>query len=439
VCQYITNGIETLETTEWGGNVTLPGGRVEWRGSWIPIFPIHGKEIFVDLGTGSRRMLLSLVRHARDPQMLYNYARTCQSELAGMTPKTPFMGYEGQFMGHEEDWQNINQVPLPYLQARERTAATPPGVVLPLPQRQPYDPPIERLEMLAEASRRAIQAAMGMYDSSVGKRDPGAKSGVALRELDRQSQEGSFHLMDNHDRTLEHCGRVLDELLPVYYNTPRDVAIRKNDDSQKAIRINEPTTDPDTQEPKTYAMSVGEHDVTVSTGPSYQSQREQSNEFADAIGQNQQVLGAALGGNPAAQKLVAMSIKLKNLGPLGDEMAEAFEPDDPNKLPAEVQQAMQKKDMELQALNAHAAEIEKELAELKQGTAIKGLEIDSKERIAEAANESRERIAAVNAQVEVLKTEVAASTAELRGEIDAVKLMIQALAAENEPAPETVP
>jgi hypothetical protein len=66
VCQYLTNGLEILEENEWPGK-------------YIPIFPVFGAELYVDDGTGAKRRLLSLIRLARDPYMLYCYYRTCEA------------------------------------------------------------------------------------------------------------------------------------------------------------------------------------------------------------------------------------------------------------------------------------------------------------------------------------------------------------------------
>jgi hypothetical protein len=84
VMQYITNGLEILEEKAW-------------KGSRIPICACFGKEIWIDDGSGSKRVLLSMVRLARDPQMLLAYLATLECEQAGMTPKTPYVGYKGQF------------------------------------------------------------------------------------------------------------------------------------------------------------------------------------------------------------------------------------------------------------------------------------------------------------------------------------------------------
>ena len=213
IVKYITNGVEILE-------------EVDWPGKWIPIVPVWGKEIYVDTGGGSKRILLSATRLARDPYMLYCYYRTCEAELVSMTPKTPYIGYEGQFDGQKEKWQNVNRVPQAYLEVKPVLDATG-QAVLPLPKRQEYVPQIAPLEMGAESAKRAIQAAFGMHNASVGKLDGARQSGVAIDKLDTQSDQGSHHFIDNYDRAIQHGGAIVVDLFPIIIDTQRSVGIRQ--------------------------------------------------------------------------------------------------------------------------------------------------------------------------------------------------------------------
>jgi Phage P22-like portal protein len=303
LCQYITNGIEILETNPQGGTL-------------IPIIAFTGKEIYVDDGSGSKRRWLSLTRLARDPYLLYCYTRTSQAELAGMAPKIPIIGYEGQF-DTGTDWENINRIQHPYAEVKAKTTATG-DEVLTKPEFVNWEPPIQALEMLAEAARRAIQAAMGKYNTSVGKHDTAAQSGVAVKALDQQADTGSFHLIDNYDVGLEYAGRVMDELLDVVYDSARDVGIRKGNEEYAVLPINQPTTDPETKEPMNFRTDEGDHEVTISTGPSYQSQRDEASQFADALAQNEAIF----------PRIADLVVKMKDLGPIGDEIADRLTPPD---------------------------------------------------------------------------------------------------------------
>ncbi|KKM64722.1 hypothetical protein LCGC14_1498550, partial [marine sediment metagenome] len=336
IVQYMTNGIEILE-------------KIPWEGKWIPLIPVFGKELYVDQGKGSKRMLMSLVRLARDPYMLYCYYRSTEAEIVSLTSKVPMIGYEGQFEGHKKEWDTAHTVPRAYIEVKAITDATG-EKVLPLPQRQIYDPPIMALEAGAESAKRSIQNAMSMYNSSVGRGEPQVKSGIAIERLQNQSYIGSFHLTDNYNRALEHTGRILNDMIPRVYDTAREVAVQKADGETSVIRINEKYQDPNTHENCHYDTSIGEYGVTISTGPSFASQREEASKTADAL----------LKADPAiAGRIMDLAIKLKELGPIGDEMAKRLTPpefakkDGQEPIPPQAMQAIAQLQQQLKALDAY--------------------------------------------------------------------------------------
>src|SRR5581483_4422700 len=96
---------------------------------------------------------------------------------------------------------------------------------------------------------------------------------------------GSFHFQDNFERALRYMGRVIESWIPITYDTERSVGIRHEDEKHEIVRINtsEPYPDPKTGEPRHYPIADGAHDVTISTGPSYESQREEAAEFLDTL------------------------------------------------------------------------------------------------------------------------------------------------------------
>jgi hypothetical protein len=296
VKQYITNGVEILE-------------RNEWPGKYLPIVACYGKVLFVSDSGGTSRQILSMVRLARDPAMMVNYYASTEAEVVGMTPKTPYVGYRGQFAGMETDWQKVSKEPLAYLEANATTDDTG-SQVLPLPQRQPYEPAIQALEVGKESARRAVQSSIGSSPLPTSAQRRNEKSGVALKQIESAQQKGSFHFLDHYDSMVSHTGRILDDLIPHYYDTMRDIGIRKADDTPEVVRINDPQND---QSPR---ADIGQHEVTISTGPSFDSEREAASDFADTLANIPAVFA----------QIADLVIKLKNLGPIGDEIAERLTP-----------------------------------------------------------------------------------------------------------------
>ena len=363
VYQCITNGVEILEETEWDGK-------------YIPYGVCIGKEMYVDKGSGPERQIHSLIRLARDPMMMVNYYRSTEAELIGQTPKAPYVGYEGQFEGHEDEWENVNRIPIPYLQVKAMTEETG-QTVLPLPQQVRYEPPIQALEIGAESARRGVQAAMGISSLPTAAQRQNEKSGIALQRIASQQQQGSFHFFDNYKQNfLEHMGRIMNDLLAKTYDTPRDTGIRGMDGKHEVVRINQEVEDEKTGEIVTREFGEADHSVTITTGPSSDSQREEANQFLDA-----------LAATPMGERVMDLIVKMKQLGPIGEEIAKRLTPPDVlaqeemGDVPPAVQQKIVQQGEAIQALNAHAEQLEQENRVLKSDILKTALENEGKYKV----------------------------------------------------------
>jgi hypothetical protein len=49
-----------------------------------------------------------MVRQLKDPQQMYNFWRTSETEFVALAPKAPWLMAEGQDEGFEEEWNNAN-------------------------------------------------------------------------------------------------------------------------------------------------------------------------------------------------------------------------------------------------------------------------------------------------------------------------------------------
>jgi hypothetical protein len=323
VTQYITNGIEILETNPQPGK-------------YIPIIWLTGKELFVDDGSGPRKMLMSLVRPMRDALMLVNYCATSKAEVIGMTPKTPWIGYTGTF--HKPTiWQSANQIPVGFLEGNAKTEATG-DQILPLPTRQPYVPEIQALEMAQESARRSVQAAGGMTALPTNAQRLSEKSGKALEAIDANEDRGTFHFIDNYKMAIAHTGTVMEDLRRYIYDGSREVGVRNKKGEHRVVKINQKHLNEDGVEVY-HDLTAGEHKITIGAGPSFESEREAANEFADTIiPELEQIVQ-----DPVIRaKLAALVVKLKNVGPIGDEIVELLDPKNgPDQSAAQLQQITQ--------------------------------------------------------------------------------------------------
>lgn len=250
---YKINAVETLDESEW-------------LGKWIPIIPVLGDELDVD----GERILEGIVRHAKDPQKMYNYWASSETETIALAPKAPFIGVEGQFEGYEEQWRTANTRNYAFLQYKNKSLN---GQPAPPPSRNSYEPPIQAITMARMQSSDDLKSTTGIYDASLGNKS-NENSGIAISRRAFQSQTANFHYVDNLSRALRHLGRILIDLIPKVYDGPRSMRIIGEDDQEKVVMINQIFKEGGKE--KQYDLGHGRYDVTVASGPSYATKREEA-------------------------------------------------------------------------------------------------------------------------------------------------------------------
>src|SRR6266705_3316598 len=315
VIQYMTNGIELLHR---------PGRpkKTVWKGRYIPFFACYGKVLYKPNGTGeSEKIILSYISLGRDAAKGYNWTKSTELEVLGMPVKAALFAYEGQLSPENLALvEKATHTPVAAILAKATTEATG-NQILPLPQYGQRNPDVAGYEIAAESFRRDVQNALGRYaasDHRLGSMK--VTSGIALKELDKSGDLGSYHFVDHHDDMILFVGEQLVDLLPHYDDTAKEVAVRFPDGTSQIVPINTRTGRGDDGTPA-YAPTDQRmdprhrHTITISTGPSSDSQREAGKDAA-----------MTLLGNPAAFPVVAAdAVRLMDLGPIGDQMAEDLE------------------------------------------------------------------------------------------------------------------
>ncbi len=326
VVQRIMTGAEVLET-------------IDWAGKFIPIVPVYGEELMVD----GRRRLRSLVRDAKDPQRMFNYWRTTSTELVALAPKAPFIGRKGAFETDSAKWATANVQSHAYI---EYDGPEP-------PMRQPFaGVPAGALQEAMNASDD-MKSIMGLYDASLGARS-NETSGRAIMARQREGDVSTFHYIDNLSRAIRHAGRIMLDLIPKVYATPRVVRVLGPDGALKSVGVASGGQQPSEQLKKIgriYDLTAGKYDLTVRSGPSFTSRRE------EAATQMMELMRAY----PAAAPLIG-DLLAKNLDwPGADEIAQrlgALLPPQVKGASPEIEQAKQQMGKLAQALAAAKAEVD---------------------------------------------------------------------------------
>lgn len=406
VTKRLTNGVEILEEDTWAGR-------------YIPFVGCFGKILYMDQGSGPERVILSAIRLARDPEMLYCYYRTAEAEQVGMSTRFPYFVRQGSLTPEEANkLAQSTHEPVAFIQIKATSDDLPAGQMPEMPQRNPFATDIAALETGAEATRRAIQAAMGISPLPTPAQRQNQKSGIALKQIEDSGQKGTFHFVDHYGASITRAAVILDDLIPHYYDAARDLTVRKADDTPMQVRVNDPlhpATGPAGASP--YAapgdapsLTTGEHDLTLSTGPDFESERDAANDYADTLIQNLQTI-AQVSGPPAAAKVLALSVKLKNIGPLGSEMADLISPPQPaGGLPPQVQHVVQT--------------LQQENQQLKQQLATDQAKQQAQIQIAKMDNATKLQIAELNAAANSSKAQASVDAENFRTYVDAMEARI---------------
>jgi hypothetical protein len=359
VTQRITNGLEILETNEW-------------IGSWIPIIGCFGPEKYKRAGGTSKRMFLSLVRRARGSQQMLAYIASQEAEEFGMAPRAPLQGYKGQFDSQLHKY--LNKIPQAYVEFNIPTDWEPQWGPPPLPTRPQFVPNAQAYEIAFERWRRSIQASMGLMPLPTAAQRQNEKSGIALTKIQSQESIGSFHFTDNFVRALTNTGIQLNELitkLAELDSLPGQVMGIDQKGEEKTLRIaprpqpvvegQQPAELPaDSQhlpEADLFFAHRGEFEVAISDGPSDLSQRDEVSAFVDTLLQTLPSLGMP---PQLVQQVVAIAIRLKNIGTYGDEIADLLAPPDQQNIPPQARALVMQAQSQLQIALAEVQQLKLE-------------------------------------------------------------------------------
>lgn len=207
-----------------------------WPGRYIPIIKVLGEEI---QPFDKERRAEGIVRPSREAQQGYNYMATALVETIALVPKAPVIGYAGQFEGFEAQWDQANVRNIGRLEVNAKTQATG-QEVLPIPQRQVAEPPIQAQAQALAMFDAGIKSTTGIPDPTLGNTDPSIRSGKALHTLLDQAQKGNSNYFDNMIRSAHHEARIVNDLLGKIYGRPgRLVRLITGHENTESVLVNQ--------------------------------------------------------------------------------------------------------------------------------------------------------------------------------------------------------
>lgn len=405
----------------------------DWNGQYIPLVPVIGTELQPFDG---QRMWEGMVRRARDAQKFFNYSISTLVERMAMEPKAPFVGAEGQFRGHEEEWLLANVRNQPYLEYKPTSHE---GNLNPPPARAQVDSSGMSVALMAlDQARQFVQTATSVYAPSLGEvpQQQSAQSGRAILALQQQSDAGTSHFLQNlANVSMQYEARVVLDLMPAIYDRPgRVVQVLGGEDEAKAVMLGAPYVEgpegrpmrvppgvPPPPQAKMIDLTKGKYSISVAVGKSFQTRLQ---EGATEIGQILQAapqLMPIIGPTyfrfrdfPGAKEIADLLKKVREKQFPGLEGNEG-QPPQPEQLMAQMEQMGQQMQMMQQQLQGAVQSLETEQAK-QQAQILKAqldaqtrmaqaqLEADTKLRISAADNETKLALAGMESKLEALLT-----------------------------------
>lgn len=387
VTKCLTNGVEILEETEWDD-------------CEIPIFIVTGRVKFED----GKKAIDSQTRKGRVGQMLYDLCISAIQQETAQIAKVTWAGYAGQF-DTSTNFGKVHREPAGYAEFRAKTEESG-DEILPKPDLVDREPKIAALLELKQSLLLGIQNAIGI--SSTERKDRASKSGKALEQLQEDMNVATYHYHNSLRMAQLRQYRTINRLLPSVENTAREVGLRDVKGNYKTEQI-----------PANHYQQLGRHEAVIGSAKYYQSLQDEQSDFAES-------LLTSIKDPTIMLAVLPDLIRMKGLGPYGDDLAQMVEAMQPPQMqqarqqevrqisPAMMQMASQQAQQAVAALNENIKQKESQIAELlfekkaetqkfnhqleiekmKEETAVKSHLIDAS---------TKESIESLNQQVVVLK------------------------------------
>lgn len=393
VSWHILNGAEVIDSSDWYDE--------KYPGKYIPYCFILGEEYWLE----NCRKIKSIVTDIKDAQKMLNYMQSEAIDYVSKIAKSPYIGSDASVGPYKEVWENANRnnyAFLPYVDGK-----TPP---------QRNDPPQIPIGFVDSVTRLEND-----IRTSVGVRDPlqdipAGQSGKAINLQLAESNVNTFLWIDHTHRAIKYAGKVIVDLIPFYYNYPHIQQIIGIDGQSTQVGI----MTPNMQTGEYIDLTADEYAVDISTGPSYETQREATR---DAILELAKV-------NPQILQ-VAGDILIRNM-----DFAESNEISDrlATLLPPQIQAIAGQNNpdfnikMQMMQMSQQLQQANQMIQQLTNTLNVKNAEVDNLKR----GEQTKMMIANQNNQVELQKEQMSnrndAITAQIKAEADIQKQHIESAA-----------
>jgi hypothetical protein len=409
---YLINGKEVLDEKDWPG-------------IYIPYVQVVGQEVNIN----GERIISGLVERMIPAQKQMNYWTNAATEMVALAPKTPFIADPEAIGPYQQYWDQANVRNYAYLPYRSRTEG---GEQIAPPQRAQNGADIGAMMAMVQQAQQNFYNLSGIYPASLGQAS-NEKSGKAILARQREGDVSTFHIHDNMARGQRAGGRILADLMPKVYDSPRKVSAKKEDGTTYVLPINQSYKDGDKR--KKHDLTAGIYDVAVTTGPSYTTKRQ---EAAEAQMQLIQAVGTEVLAGALPQIIRNFDF------PQADKMAEAVEralppqlrdpesvKEEERQIPPQVMAQIQQAQQMIEQLGAQLQQAQQELASKEADIANKQADLQLKQQQLVAGAQSDQ----LKAENDRLKLAIDADKLQLEREkieFEAMKLQLEGFKAQQQ-------
>jgi len=232
-------------------------------GKYIPLVPVYGEEAWRD----GKRYLYSLIRKAKQSQMMFNLQASLELESLMKQQQAPMMAAVGQLRGFEDDYRNPDKAMVLFYHTTDAE-----GNQAAMPQRMqpPMTPTGNRNAKLDAVDN--IKATLGMYSSSSNGTRFNATSGKQELIQQQQGDTATYHFGDNLTKSITHVGKIILCALPEVEDTARMVTMVDKEENYKIMGVNGAMAP---EQERSFSYS-DKYDVRVTTGAPFATQRQEA-------------------------------------------------------------------------------------------------------------------------------------------------------------------
>lgn len=264
-------------------------------GKYIPLVRLIGEESIVE-GRLERK---GHVRNLKDPQRIYNYWASSAVEQVALQSKSPYTAAAESIEGFQSYWDTANTDNHSVLPWNARDDQ---GQPLPEPKRQEPPQMAQAYVQGMQVSQQDLMYASGQYQPTLGQPSPTQEtSGKAIQLRQRQGDNSTYQYIDHMAVAIRFTGRILLDLIPIVYDTPRVLRILQPDGTVDQVKLDPKQPQPLQQLPNPNAAqtaggltpptpqqaqaaavtrifnpNVGKYEVQAEVGPNYATKRQQA-------------------------------------------------------------------------------------------------------------------------------------------------------------------